>query len=555
MISSDPPRDLQAATMTVAAEAVTLPSPRVLATQRRPFPVRFMLLACIVIGVVGYLSSQWSRRNDIMALHVGSARRLAVLSTALFSPIDKFSYLPELVAQYPQMTALLENPGDAFLAGKTNELLKRINDSSRSAVVYLLDRQGRAIAASNWQEPESFVGREYAFRPYFRDAMQSGTGRFYGMGVSTLMPGYFLSSAVVKGGVRIGVVVVKIDMRTFDSNWRNKDEVMVSDPNGIIFLSSKSEWKYRPLHALPAGVMSQLARTRQFENVLQPTLESTVVEDIGPGEQLRRISRDGTAAGVKDGALYFVKSENLAGSDWTLHVLTSIDEIDAHARSVAVLSAAALSFIALVCLYLEQRRRNVRDRENSRRALEEAHGTLEQQHRRLQAISEELRVTSTMDPLTGAFNRRHFFGSVQQLLGAQRRTDGMLSIVMLDIDHFKQINDTHGHPVGDCVLQGMTALAHGVLRDGDLFARFGGEEFIIALPNASLAEAVAAAERLREQVAACPMSCDGVSVDVHVSCGVAQHRNDQENIEDTIRRADAALYQAKRAGRNRVEAA
>ncbi|MGN6702371.1 MAG: GGDEF domain-containing protein, partial [Burkholderiaceae bacterium] len=196
-----------------------------------------------------------------------------------------------------------------------------------------------------------------------------------------------------------------------------------------------------------------------------------------------------------------------------------------------------------------------REREASRQALERAHGALAQQHRRLQTVSEELRVTSSTDPLTGAYNRRYFFEAADKMLAAQRRTDGALAVIMIDVDHFKEINDVYGHPAGDRVLQTMTAIARDVLRDTDLFARFGGEEFIVALPNTSVAEAAAVAERLRQRVAAQPCAFQGHSIDVRVSCGVAMHGAENASIEDTIKRADVALYRAKSLGRNRVESA
>lgn len=510
-------------------------------------------LAGVVIVVIAWLAGVWSRNADIEALHRGSARRLDTLTAALFAPTDKFSYMPGMVARYGKIVQALETPQNPARITGANELLYEINAAAKSAVVYVLDRNGLVIASSNWQQPESFVGQNYAFRPYFQDALRGGEGRFYAMGTTSLLPGYYFSSPVTRGDAIIGVAVVKIDMSNFDRAWNGRDSVVVSDHNGVIFLSTQDDWKYRPMQSLSDAALQELKRTRQYENVLKPPLRTTPVEEYGPDERMLRIAATDEAAGGD--TEYFVRSGKLPGSSWTVSVLTPVADIDARAHRSALFGAAGGVFLLVLALYVLQVRANLREREASRQALERAHGALAQQHRRLQTVSEELRVTSATDPLTGAYNRRYFFEAADKMLAAQRRTDGALAVMMIDVDHFKEINDVYGHPAGDRVLQTMTAIARDVLRDTDLFARFGGEEFIVALPNTSVAEAAAVAERLRQRVAAQPFAFQGHSIDVRVSCGVAMHGAENASIEDTIKRADVALYRAKSLGRNRVESA
>ena len=512
-----------------------------------------LALVGIAIALVAFLAWRWSQQHDVAALHEGSERRLAAVSAALFAPIDKYSYLTDTVAHYPLLAQALGTPPDAALVSQANELLKRVNDSAKSAVIYVLNTQGVVIASSNWQAPGSFIGQDYSFRPYFRDALKNRSGRFYGMGTTSHLPGYYFSSAIIRDQVTVGVVVAKIDRTTANSGWNSRDDVAVTDANGVIILSSRSDWRYRPNRPLSETTRAQLQRTHQYDDVLKPALASSVSADLGNGEQVLRITTPaapGTSAAQS--TTYFSKSARLAGSDWTIHVLTPTDDISTRARWIGALSAAALAFFVLLYLYVSQVRGSMRERESARLALETAHGSLARQHRHLQSVSEKLRVTATTDPLTGAFNRRYFLDAVGPLLLSHRRTDGVLSVVMIDIDHFKSINDRFGHPAGDHVLRTLTALAREVLREADLFARFGGEEFIVALPNTAGPEAVAAAERLRERVCANAFAYNGAPIAVSISCGVAQHHNDAESVEETIRRADAALYSSKEHGRNRV---
>ena len=502
-----------------------------------------------------YLTFMLGRQADLAKLHEDSERRLAVLSAALFGPVDKFSYLPQVVAASPVLSNALATPKNSAAIAQANQFLSTLNGSAKAAVVYLLDRKGVAIASSNWQQGDSFVGKDYSFRPYFKQALERGSGKFYGMGTTSLLPGYYVSGAVLDGTMVTGVVVVKVDMSSFDTGWKLRDQMAITDANGIIFLSSISDWKYRPLRALSSDTLAQLRRTRQYENVLRTALDAEVLKDLAPGEQLVRISLPASRGHPPMPTTYFAKSAQLPGSDWRVNVFTPIDDIDARASWTAAIVLGVLAFFGIIFLYIRQVQANLYDREMSRRALEAAHENLGQKHLELQAISEKLQITSATDPLTGAYNRRYFFDTIEKLLYSQRSPDASLSLIMTDIDFFKKINDQYGHPIGDQVLKSFTALAKSLLRDADLFVRFGGEEFLIALPNATQADAVAIAQRLCEQVRTTALGEANDPIVVTISCGVAQYAAGDSDIDAVIKRADVALYQAKQRGRNRVVAA
>lgn len=156
-----------------------------------------------------------------------------------------------------------------------------------------------------------------------------------------------------------------------------------------------------------------------------------------------------------------------------------------------------------------------------------------------------------VDGLTGVFNRRYLDTRLQEELERSRRHGNPLSIMMLDIDHFKEINDTHGHICGDYTLRKISELLLELIRTSDILGRYGGEEFCCILPETSFEQALVLAERCRTQVAASQFSCTDHQSRVTVSIGVTDlHRDD--TLDSIIKRADDALYQAKRTGRNRV---
>ncbi len=168
---------------------------------------------------------------------------------------------------------------------------------------------------------------------------------------------------------------------------------------------------------------------------------------------------------------------------------------------------------------------------------------------------EELQRLAVTDPLTGLPNRRHFLQIAEKETAWSLRYKHPLSVIVMDLDHFKKVNDVHGHAKGDEVLVEIANVCLNAVRGSDVFARFGGEEFAALLPMTTLSQSEALGHRLRHLVAEAGVKSDEGMVRVTASFGVAQFIADDEEIEQSLARADKALYEAKEAGRNRVRAA
>lgn len=165
---------------------------------------------------------------------------------------------------------------------------------------------------------------------------------------------------------------------------------------------------------------------------------------------------------------------------------------------------------------------------------------------------DNLRLLASTDPLTGALNRRAFFEAAKIEQARCQRSKETLALLLFDIDHFKAINDTHGHEAGDLVLQHIVAEARTQIRSSDLLARVGGEEFALVLTSAGPEVGVAMAERIRQRISELNVPFGAQKLNVTVSVGVKEAAGEAITINDMLRAADAALYTAKREGRNRV---
>lgn len=172
----------------------------------------------------------------------------------------------------------------------------------------------------------------------------------------------------------------------------------------------------------------------------------------------------------------------------------------------------------------------------------------------LESSREELRVLAATDTLTGLYNRRSLKELATQLLSQEKREGHQVSLLMADIDKFKDINDNYGHDVGDQVIIALASIMKMMLRESDIVARYGGEEFVIVLPNTPLVGGAEIAEKIRQKVENTNYEFgEGVRLTFSVSIGVAEvdclH---EQNLEAALKRADIALYEAKEGGRNRV---
>ena len=167
-------------------------------------------------------------------------------------------------------------------------------------------------------------------------------------------------------------------------------------------------------------------------------------------------------------------------------------------------------------------------------------------------VYERVENLAATDALTGLFNRRYLDGALERELARAIRSDSNLALLMLDIDHFKSFNDTYGHAMGDLVLKKVATTLSDGLRQADVLARFGGEEFVVVLPQVTAADALDSAERIRAAVARANIHPGGEKKGVTVSIGLAMFHDQSHTAGTLLEAADQALYRAKNLGRNRV---
>ncbi|MCT1540452.1 MULTISPECIES: GGDEF domain-containing protein [Lysinibacillus] len=170
----------------------------------------------------------------------------------------------------------------------------------------------------------------------------------------------------------------------------------------------------------------------------------------------------------------------------------------------------------------------------------------------LKELQRQLEQLAFYDELTQIYNRRAFFQQCNQAYSEARESSSAFTVILMDIDHFKNVNDTYGHAIGDQLLVHVVKVCQSVLKKGELFARYGGEEFVLALKDSTLLEGQALANLLCNSVESQPLMTTEGAIRATISCGVAEGTKGQETLYQLLNNADKALYAAKQAGRNRV---
>ncbi|MCZ4306037.1 ATP-binding protein [Zoogloeaceae bacterium G21618-S1] len=342
------------------------------------------LLALGVLAVVvGLGSYQAFLRREVAQVAEFSQLRLEFYRRTLAQTLEEFRLLPNVLGLDGRVRGLLANGRDGERVAAVNRYLEEVSQDPVIHVTYLLDAGGKVLAASNWREATSFVGKNYSFRPYFHDAMSGRPGRFFGVGVTTLEAGYFLSAPVYVDGVITGVAVVKIRLDALEDAWRRSgDLLLVADRLGVVVLASSPSWKFRSLFPLAGADRDALARTRQYLDADLPLLLATDGEPIlRPDGSGRRLALAGRALPfvAADGQAQALLSESieLPDYDWRLIILSDLTD----ARKLATVMAAALT-LALLLLGMaiglwHTRRRRTQERRAARAALEQVQADLE----------------------------------------------------------------------------------------------------------------------------------------------------------------------------------
>lgn len=329
-------------------------SPRYALTNYRLWVLVLFASTCVLSWVVG----SWA---GYRLLERESLQESFRYSQLVANELNRYRPIPELMAQHPLMRSVLENPDSDRLVLEANEEMKQMATIVASSDVYLMDQSGLTIAANNYELPTSFIGRNFAFRPYFHEAMASADSAIYfALGITTDQRGLYFSHPVLNdNGEPLGVVAIKIQVTDLEDQWQrpaafSESEMVVLDLDGISFLASRPAWLYRAFEPVSEARREEILADRRYhDEQLTPMTIVELGQPLGVSERSERV-----LVGAGDTARPFLSVETpLPQLDWTLRVLIGTEPV--LFTQVQFLVAGTVLFLGgfLTWLYLRERYR------------------------------------------------------------------------------------------------------------------------------------------------------------------------------------------------------
>ena len=226
---------------------------------------RILLIFFALYFLCAFVGGHWVWKNSYQSLLDKHQSQLEQFSSHIKNKLDKYAHIPNLLAKDAPLFEALLHPKNSAQLEVTNRYLESVNQVIAASDTYLIDQWGTTIASSNWRQAHSFVGRNFAFRPYFKQAIIGEQSQYYALGSTSGKRGYYYSSPIVYAGGVIGVVVVKMDLSKIEDNWQQPDSVFVaSDPHGIVFMSSRTDWLLKSLQPLSEAEKKQVWASQQY---------------------------------------------------------------------------------------------------------------------------------------------------------------------------------------------------------------------------------------------------------------------------------------------------
>lgn len=480
------------------------------------------LLAVLLAGVV-VVAHLRIKENALRTIERTLDSRNDVTRLYFLDQLGKYEVLPETMATSAAVRTALQEPEPAKLH-EVNLALAEVAASIGCDRIWVMDLSGNVIADSRWRSLDAILGRNVAYRPYFQDAVEGGTGRFVGIGATSQALGYFLSRPVIIDHRIQGVVALRVSrpFKDFEAllwkDWQAREKLaLVADANGILLMSGLRSWGFRSMRQLDPVQVARIRQSRQYGEHDFPPLAMKTVRPVTA--DMRFVQFD-----ELPGKTYLQKAYDMReiGGRGYLHADAEDYWATVGIHTGLVALAAAVAFIA-VCFLVERWR-----------------------------FQAKLLEAAIRDPLTGLYTRLYMQEWLRDAINAHaRHVERGFSLLLFDIDRFKSINDTYGHLVGDDVLRGVAQLVGSCVRTEDLAVRYGGEEIAVFVRIAEPAEVMLLGQRIRAHVEQHGVLTSHGHINVTVSGGLATHAIG-ETTADLFERADKKLYEAKRAGRNRV---
>ena len=312
----------------------------------------------VLLGLVLVLwqTAHWSRQLALQSLQQQSQHQLRLFVANLQGQLEKYEFLPELLATNSLLVNFLHNPDDLQSINALNRYLETINKVANASDTYLMNAEGWTIAASNWLSERPFIGRNFAYRPYFQEAMKGKLGRYFALGSTSNRRGYYFAYPVRDQEQILGAVVMKVELLDFEESWSTlKDEFVVTDPDGVIFISTNDTWRYKSLYPLEKQVIRRIESGRRYGKSKIGTLDITRKEQLASQVEVVNI-------GDPRRSDHLMLVQGMPEAGWRVHIFSSLGVVNRKVLGSLLFSAILYTALVFLVFYAVQRRRRFIER-------------------------------------------------------------------------------------------------------------------------------------------------------------------------------------------------
>jgi diguanylate cyclase (GGDEF)-like protein len=413
---------------------------------------------------------------------------------------------------------------NSHFAPSSRFLFATVNDLAVISVLWVMARDGTTIAASNAGKKDSFIGENFSQREYFRTAMMGREGLQYGVGMTSNTPGLYFSAPVFDGNHTIGTIVAKVDMHYLDSIMTQTNAFLI-DTHGVIIAASDPQYEMMTMPDTTVMSMSEENRMIRYRRKdFEPLLISTWKDQI-------------ETPFIRIGATenpFYIRSVRFLDNQLKVMIAMETPFLGSKNEDRTLIFTVLLITGLLSILFVTSM---IYQLQSAR---------LAKKNKGHQDMLEHL---AMHDVLTGVYRRSMTETVIENGIRAASNTGSRFAVMFVDLDFFKEINDNHGHAVGDDVLKETARRLQGAIRKSDDIVRYGGDEFIVILGNIESQTIAGHIASHILQAVRQPIMVNGEEMSLSASIGIAIYPDDGNTPEARLLHADTALYHAKENGR------
>ena len=340
-------------------------------SKRKNYIIATFVIAGLLLTIE--LTQLIGMNNAYQQMHVQSSQQLSNLVGYIENILGRFDKVPQALSKHPLLKETLISPNDHSKVRKLNQLLADIRTMTQASDIYLINKQGTTIGASNWQLPTSFVGMNFTFRPYFQEALKGKLSHYYAVGLSSGKRGFYYAYPVIIDNAIAGIIALKISIADIEDQYKktvlnDSFNFLIVAPDDVVFISDRPEWRLKTIGSLSKAKQDNLITEKRYGDKKISSLNVSEISDHSLPKKLG--SKLLAVTSNKSSEEVFALNKVMKKANWQVHLWRSITPIKKQKNLLIIQSASGYLLLVFLLLFTNERRKNARSLKQSQQLLE-----------------------------------------------------------------------------------------------------------------------------------------------------------------------------------------